>query len=94
MMSDIRDVDKHLSWYVSYMNDKQGIALVKCLYKEIERQRKLLDDLLGEIELCDTPVEAHPTTVLESIRSRIEQNDGSCHTEGYFKWSIKNKNDL
>lgn len=89
-MSDKRDVDEYASWYTSYMDNEQGKALVKCLHKEILRQRRLLEDILGEIELCDEPREEHPETVLESIRSRILQPDGSSHKEGYYEWEINN----
>jgi nitrogen-specific signal transduction histidine kinase len=85
---EIRDIHEDAEWYASYMNDDQGVALVKCQQLKIKQLTELIEVISGEIELCEKPKEVHEINVLESIKSLIKQNKDKKvkYTKNYFKW--------
>ena len=89
---EVRNIHEHAGWFASYMNapdggnDPQGEALVRCQIKKIKQLTELIENIKGEIELCENPNEYSEKTVLNSIKVMIEQIQEVEHTSGYFKW--------
>jgi len=89
---EIKNIHQHAGWFASYMNapdggsDAQGQALVECQIKKIKQLTELVETISGEIELFDEPKEYSAETILESIRSLIEQVKEVEHVSGYYKW--------
>ncbi|MCD8413609.1 hypothetical protein [Tenacibaculum finnmarkense] len=77
---------KNTGWYVSYMRDEQGKALIECQEKKIKQLTDLIENIKGEIELTKEPKEYNTEMVLASIEALIDQTKEVEHIRGYFKW--------
>lgn len=86
---EARDAISQSGWYTSYMGDTQGKVLIDCLMIKVKQQAALLETILGEIELVQSPNEESAETILHSIESLIKQEDDIVVSEGSFEWYIK-----
>lgn len=77
---------KMAGWYVSYMREEQGQALIECQEKKIKQLTELIENIKGEIELAKEPKEYSAEMVLSSIEALIDQTKEVEHIRGYFKW--------
>ena len=84
-----RDALSQSGWYTSYMDDIQGKVLIECLVSKVKQQNSLLESILGEIELTQSPNEESTETVLYSIEGLIKQKQDIVANEGSFEWYIK-----
>lgn len=86
-----RDAMKFAAWYVSYMEDDQGKALIYCLINKIKQQYDLIDRIKGESELTMEPVELHASTVVSSINSMIDHQPNVKYRSGHYEWYVEGK---
>ena len=84
---EVRNAKKYAEWYASYA-DAQGEALIECLRLKVLQQEDLINRISGEIELSETPEEETVETILNSVKSMIEQKEEIKVTRGEFGWVI------
>lgn len=85
---DIKNAEKYGGWYSSYMDCEQGKSLIECLQAKIKQQEALINRISGEIELIEAPKEETAETILNSVKSMIEQKEEIKVIRGYFGWVI------
>jgi len=83
---EVRNIHKDASWYASYEDSAQGKALILCQQKKIQQLLAVLKLIEGEIELAEDPKEFSAETVLQSVKTIVENVGEVEHTIGYFKW--------
>lgn len=83
---EIRDIHKHAGWFASYIDTKQGKALVDCQSKKIKQLTELLEKIEGEIELTEEPTDYDEKIVLKSIKALIQQVYEVESVCGNYKW--------
>lgn len=83
---EIRDIHKDYTWFASYMDTKQGKALVDCQAKKIKQLTKLLEKIECEIELTEEPKEYDEKIILQSIKALIQQVEEVESVCGNYKW--------
>ena len=84
---EVRNAKEYAGWYASYA-DAQGEALIECLRLKVLQQEDLINRISGEIELSESPKEEAVETVINSIKSMVEQKEEIKVTRGYFGWVI------
>lgn len=83
---DIKNAEKYAGWYASYMDCDQGKCLIECLQEKIKQQENLISRIGGEIELGEQPEEEAAETIINSIKSMIEQKEEVKVNLGHFGW--------
>ena len=86
-IAESKEIRKHAGWYASYMQSEQGQALIECMEKRIEADDELVEAILGEIELADSPREEAPEKILNSIKGLLEERRPVRAQEGNFEWT-------
>lgn len=88
MAHEIKNINKNVDWYVSYMgsDQTQGVSMIKALQAKIKQYEDLCANIIRELELVDDPREIAPITALESVKSMIQTLPEISVREGYFEW--------